>query len=85
MKTNSVEIKRATTKNQTLDKSVGERFVVFIAGGKCPLISFENFSRAEYLALRFAGLLNVQMEVFDSLKETCYFIEPAEAKGSFVH
>lgn len=85
MKTNSVEIKRATTGNETLDKSVGERFVVFIAGGKCPIISFENFSRAEYLALRFADLLNVRMEVFDSQKETCYFIEPSDANVSLVH
>lgn len=76
MKTNSVEIERAAAGNEAVDKSVGKRFVVFIAGGKCPIISFENFSRAENLALRFAGLLNVQMEVFDSLKETCYFIEP---------
>lgn len=85
MKTNSVEIEARTMGNSLENNSCGERFVVFVAGGKCPIISFENFSRAEYLALRFAGLLKVQMEVFDSLKETCYFIEPSDAKSSFVH
>jgi hypothetical protein len=78
-----------TCKNQKLSGkqvyvmgSSKERFVVFVAGGKHPVIRFENFSRAESLAVSFAGLLNMRMEVFDSVKETCYFIEPAEAKGS---
>lgn len=62
-----------------------ERFVVFVAGGKHPLIAFSNFSRAERLALVFAGLVNVRMEVFDSLKEICYFIEPSESKRPSVH
>ena len=85
MITNSVEVEKIATGNGVENNSCGERFVVFVAGGKCPIISFEKFSRAEYLALRFAVLLKVQMEVFDSLKETCYFIEPAEANVSLVH
>ena len=75
---NSTRIKTKPTENS----SAKERFVVFVAGGKHPVIRFENFSRAESLAVSFAGLLNMRMEVFDSVKETCYFIEPAEAKGS---
>jgi predicted P-loop ATPase/GTPase len=74
---NSTRIKTKPTENSCAK----ERFVVFVAGGKHPVIRFENFSRAESLAVSFAGLLNMRMEVFDSVKETCYFIEPAEAKG----
>ncbi len=77
----SVEIKMKTTENN----SAKERFVVFVAGGKRPIISFINFPQAERLAVKFAGLLSVRMEVFDSVKETCYFIEPFESKGSLVH
>lgn len=78
MKTNRVEI-------EATDKSDKERFVVFVAGGKHPIISFENFARAERLALFFAGLVSVRMEVFDSSKEVCYFVEPFEAKRPRVH
>lgn len=81
MKRDSIEIEAMAMGNSTSTDTVEERFIVFVAGGKCPVTGFENLSRAERLALRFAGLLNVRMEVFDSLKETCYFIEPAEAKG----
>jgi len=85
MKTNAVEIEAAATGNNAADESVRGRFIVFVAGGKRPIVSFENYKRAERLALCFAGLTNVRMEVFDSLKEICYFIEPSEAKGSLIH
>jgi len=58
-----------------------ERFAVFVARGSRPLISFSNFARAERLAIIFAGLAGTQMEVFDSEKEICYFVEPSEAVG----
>lgn len=67
------------------DKSVPQRFVVFVAGGKHPIISFENFARAERLAVFFADLINVRMEVFDSVKEICYFVEPAPLVSALVH
>ncbi|MGI8542933.1 MAG: hypothetical protein ACR2MD_05575 [Aridibacter sp.] len=85
MKTNSVEIERAATEHNAENNSFKKRFVIFVAGGKRPIISCSNFSRAERLAVKFAGLLNVRMEVFDSVKEICYFIEPFESNGSFVH
>lgn len=85
MKINPVEIEAIRAGNDAVNTSFGERFTIFVAGGKRPIISFENFTQAESLAINFAGLLNVRMEVFDSVKETCYFIEPAEAKGSFIH
>lgn len=85
MNLNLVEIKAMTIGNDTGNNNIKERFVVFIAGGKRPIISCSNFSQAERLAVKFAGLLSVRMEVFDSVKETCYFIEPFESKGSFVH
>jgi hypothetical protein len=85
MKTNSVEIEAMTAGNNTAEERVLGRFVVFVAGGKHPIISFENFGRAERLALIFARLVNVRMEVFDSGREICYFVEPAEANGAFVH
>ncbi len=78
---NSVKIKTKTIKNNNSK----ERFVVFVAGGKRPIISCSNFSQAERLAVKFAGILSVRMEVFDSVKETCYFIEPFESKGSLIH
>ena len=79
------EIEPATSANIAEDESVPQRFVVFVAGGKHPIISFENFARAERLALVFAGLVEVRMEVFDSSKEICYFVEPSEATASQVH
>jgi hypothetical protein len=85
MKTSSLEIEAAATESRAANKSVRERFVVFVAGGKHPIISFENFARAEHLALLFAGLAGVRMEVFDSSKEICYFVEPFEAKRPLVH
>ena len=78
-----------STKNQELNtenkNDSAERFIIFVAGGRHPIVSFTNFSRAERLALVFAGLVNERMEVFDSLKEICYFIEPTEAKRPYVH
>lgn len=84
MKTNSVEIAATPAGSNTADESVLSRFVVFVAGGKHPIISFENFARAERLALVFAGLACVRMEVFDSGREICYFVEPSEANGALV-
>lgn len=84
MNLNLVEIKALTIGNDTGNNNIKERFVVFVAGGKRPIISCSNFSQTERLAVKFAGLLDVRMEVFDSVKETCYFIEPFELKGSFV-
>ncbi len=79
------EIEPATSVNLAEDKSVPQRFVVFVAGGRCPIISFENFARAERIAVFFADLTNVRMEVFDSVKEICYFIEPALINSALVH
>jgi len=79
------EFKPATSANLSEDESVPQRFVVFVAGGKRPIISFENFARAERLAVFFADLINVRMEVFDSVKEICYFVEPAPLLSALVH
>ena len=79
MKTNQVEIEATTSENGATNKIVSERFVVFVVGGKYPIISFSNFARAERLALLFAGLVNARMEVFDEVKGICYFVEPSEA------
>ncbi len=73
------EFKPATSANLSEDESVPQRFVVFVAGGKRPIISFENFARAERLAVFFADLINVRMEVFNSVKEICYFVSPCAA------
>jgi len=62
-----------------------ERFVVFVAARIRPIISFANFERAEEMAIIFARLTNVRMEVFDSEKEICYFVEPSETRAPFVH
>lgn len=62
-----------------------ERFIVFIARGMHPLVSFSNFARAERLAVRLAGLTNARMEIFDSEKEICYFVEPSEANRFSIH
>ncbi|MDQ3748871.1 MAG: hypothetical protein M3367_07655 [Acidobacteriota bacterium] len=85
MKTNSVEIETMPAASNAAEESVSARFVVFVAGGRRPITSFENFARAERLALVIAGLACVRMEVFDSAKEICYFVEPSEAKGSLIH
>ncbi len=62
-----------------------ERFIVFVATKERPIVSFSNFERAERLAMIFARLTNVRMEVFDSEKEICYFVEPSEMKRPIVH
>lgn len=85
MNTAAAQIETTATANTIAGESIEERFVVFVAGGKRPIISCSNYQRAERLALVFAGLTNVRMEVFDSLKEICYFVEPFEAKRPNVH
>lgn len=60
MKTNFVEITTATGVNNVHSKCSPERFVVFVAGGTRPIISFENFARAERLAVFFADLINAE-------------------------
>ena len=85
MKTATARIEPMATANAIAAGSNRDRFVVFVASGKRPIISFENYKRAERLALLFAALTRVRMEIFDSLKETCYFVEPAEANAlSFI-
>ena len=79
MKSSAVKIETRAAGNYAENKETLLRFVVFVAGGKRPIIAFENFARAERLAIVFAGLVNVRMEVFDSGREICYFVEPAEA------
>ena len=85
MKTNFVETEAAKVANNAWSKCSPERFVIFVAGGRCPIISFENFVRAERMAVFFADLTNVRMEVFDSAKEICYFVEPATLHSALVH
>ena len=85
MNLNLTEIKPTMSANLAENKSLPQRFVVFVAGGKRPIISFENFERAERLAVFFADLTGVQMEVFDSLKEICYFVEPAPLCSALLH
>lgn len=85
MNSTLTEITPAASANLAEDESVPQRFVVFVAGGKRPIISFENYQRAERLAVSFADLINVRMEVFDSKKGTCYFIEPASLVSALVH
>ena len=80
MNSNLTEIAPATSANLAENNSVPQRFVVFVAGGTRPIISFENFARAERLAVFFADLINVRMEVFDSKKEICYFVSPCAAR-----
>jgi glutamate synthase domain-containing protein 1 len=85
MKTNSVETEMATAANNAQSQCSPDRFVIFVAGGGYPIISFKNFARAERIAVFFADLTNVRMEVFDSVKEICYFIEPAQINSALVH
>lgn len=85
MNTALTEITPAATANLAEDESVPQRFVVFVAGGKRPIISFENYQRAERLAVFFADLTGIRMEVFDSVKEICYFVEPAPLASALVH
>ncbi len=85
MNSNLIESKPAASAYLAEDKSVPQRFVVFVAGGKRPIISFENFARAERLAVFLADLINVRMEVFDSVKEICYFVEPVPLVSALVH
>ena len=82
MKTISAKTERAATECEAANKRILQRFVVYVAGGKRPLISFENYKRAERIALIFADLTSARMEVFDSLKEICYFVEPFELAGA---
>ena len=79
------EITPAMSANLAEDESVPQRFVIFVAGGTRPITSFENFARAERLAVFFADLINVRMEVFDSKKGICYFVEPAPLVSALVH
>jgi hypothetical protein len=85
MNSTLIEITPAAGANLAEDESVPQRFVVFVAGGTRPIISFENFARAERLAIFFADLINVRMEVFDSKKGICYFVEPASLLSALVH
>lgn len=80
MNLNLVETIPTGNANLAEDTAVPKRFIVFVAGGKRPIISFENFTRAERLALLFADLTGVRMEVFDSVKEICYFVSPCAAR-----
>ncbi len=80
MNSTLTEITPAASAHLAEDKSVPQRFVVFVAGGKRPIISFENYQRAERLALLFADLTGIRMEVFDSVKEICYFVSPCAAR-----
>jgi hypothetical protein len=85
MNSNLIEITPAASANLAEDESVPQRFVVFVAGGKRPIVSFENYQRAERLAVFFADLINVRMEVFDSKKGICYFVEPVALASALVH
>ena len=85
MNVNLTEIEPKMGVNLAENKSVPQRFVVFVAGGKCSIISFENFERAERLAVFFAELTGIRMEVFDSVNEICYFVEPAPFCSALVH
>ncbi len=85
MNINFVENRATTGESNTDVESSPRRFVVFVAGGRSPIISFENFVRAERLAVFFADLSNVRMEVFDSAKEICYFVEPAPLCSALIH
>ena len=85
MSPNLIESKPAGNAHLAEDKSIPQRFVVFVAGGKRPITSFENFARAERLAVFFADLTDVRMEVFDSVKEICYFVEPMALVSALVH
>ena len=81
MTKNTVRIEAKTK----IENNSPERFIVFAATGKRPLISFSNFVRAERLAIIFARLTNARMEVFDAEKEICYFVEPSEANRLSIH
>ena len=85
MSPNLIEIEPTASTHLAEDESTPQRFVVFVAGGKHPIISFENFARAERLAVFFADLTGVRMEVFDSVKEICYFVEPVALVSALVH
>jgi len=71
--------------NTEIKNDLPERFIIFVATKEHPIVSFSNFERAERLAIIFAGLTNTRMEVFDSEKEICYFVEPSEIKRPTVH
>jgi len=68
-----------------IKKDSPERFIIFVAAKERPIISFSNLERAERLAIIFARLVNTRMEVFDSEKEICYFVEPSEITRPTVH
>lgn len=71
--------------NTEIKNDLPERFIVFVAARARPIVSFSNFERAERLAIIFAWLAKTRMEVFDSEKEICYFVEPTEVKRPTVH
>lgn len=71
--------------NTEIKNDLPERFIVFVATKERPLVSFSNVDRAERLAMIFARLTNTRMEVFDSEKEICYFVEPSEMIPLSVH
>ncbi len=85
MNINFVENRATTGESYTDGESSPRRFVVFVAGGRSPIISYENFAPAERLAVFFADLTNIRMEVFDSAKEICYFVEPAPLCSALIH
>ena len=85
MSPNLIEIEPTASAHLAEDESAPQRFVVFVAGGKRPITSFENFARAERLAVFFADLTGVRMEVFDSVKEICYFVEPMALVSALIH
>lgn len=80
MSPNLTEVEPTGNAHLAEDVNTPQRFVVFVAGGKRPIISFENYQRAERLAVFFADLTGIRMEVFDSAKEICYFVSPCAAR-----
>ena len=80
-----IENSAKTEENTGIKNDLPERFIVFVAARERPIVSFSNFKRADRLAMIFARLANVRMEVFDSEKEICYFVEPTEMTRPTVH
>lgn len=72
-------------RNTEIKNDLPERFIIFVAARMRPIVSFSNFERAERLAMIFARLANVRMEVFDSEKEICYFIDSFDGMSPSVH
>lgn len=80
-------IENSAKTEQTIEirSDLPRRFIVFVAARTRPIVSFSNFKRAERIAMIFARLANFRMEVFDSEKEICYFVEPSEMTRPTVH